>query len=100
MGRPRVAPAEPTRRVTIRIPLSMYRDVERLGSAGGDHAGAISRGLRWLWKRTYSKSGPKGFQSPVVELRRRYYERMLDELKRLRKERRVFAKATKGENKR
>lgn len=96
MARPNVSKSEPTVRITIRVPQSMRDGLERLGSTGGDHVGAISRAVRWLWRRTYSKTGSKGFQSPVIEVRRRDYEKMRDELKRLRKERRVLAKVSGG----
>lgn len=96
MGRPKVSPTEQTVRVTIRMPQSMRDGLERMGSAGGDHVGAVSRAVRWLWRRTYSKAGPKGFQSPVIEVRRREYEKVMKELRRLKKERRVFVKATES----
>lgn len=88
MPRHKLSPSERTVRITIRVPESMRDGLQRMG--GGD-TGAVSRAVRWLWKRTYSKTGPKGFRSPAVEMRRRKYEELLAELRRLRKERRVLA---------
>jgi len=76
----------------------MYRDIERRGSVGGHHAGAFSRGIRWLWKRTYAKRGIRGFAAPMVEVRRGEYEYMVKELRRLRKERKVLLGAEEADD--